>query len=140
MLPRCDTLTTVSTAEQRVAVISLDVFRIVEATGAPLTERLVRERIDELAGHRRMPGAAAAVRAATRVSAYRVLKQVARWRESIATADVRGAIWPTGRVSQCPRMTFICGNDSGRVPEVDAAGPPSGPRSRTVTNRSRYGS
>ena len=33
-------LSTVSTAEQRVAVISLDVFRIVEATGAPLTERL----------------------------------------------------------------------------------------------------
>ena len=86
-------LSTVSTAEQRVAVISLDVFRIVEATGAPLTERLVRERIDELAGHppgcRRCGGLC---EAAARVSAYRVLNQVARWRESIATANVRGAI------------------------------------------------
>jgi hypothetical protein len=84
-------LSTVSTAEQRVEVISLDVFRIVEVTGAPLTERLVRNRIDELAGHppgcRRCGGRC---EAAARVSAYRVLNQVARWRESIAARNVHG--------------------------------------------------
>jgi hypothetical protein len=81
-----------TTAKQAVEVISLDVYRLVEATGAPLTERLVRDRLAELASH--PPGCrhcGGICEAAAKAGTFRVMHQVRQWRESIALNNIRGA-------------------------------------------------
>jgi hypothetical protein len=76
-------------ADQAVEAIALDIYRF--AAGQPLTEKLVRNRIAELASHppgcRRCSGLC---EAAARAHPLRVLHQVQKWRYSIAVKNIRG--------------------------------------------------
>jgi hypothetical protein len=74
-----------------VEVISLDIYRLIEATGQSLTEKLVRDRIAELASHPPGRHCGGICEVAAKAGPFRVMHQVRQWQESIALKNIHGS-------------------------------------------------